>query len=313
MTLGGVVGFVVLSVLLLTALSLVATAGVAFAGARLRRAGPAAERSAAAWALLAPATLTFAVVAALAIRGSGTIDHCIGHDHHAHLCFAHGVAWLARPWAIALAAAAVVTLLLRLSGVAWRRIQTGAAIAEVRRVAECADRVRIVQSQRVFCFVAGHRHPEVFVSSRAWEALSADEREAVIAHERAHAAQGDLWLGALIDVASVFAAPLAGGWLRARWSDAGERLCDARAAEHTAPETVADALVRLCRAGQVQHVPGGFTPRSEALEHRVRAVLASGPIGGELHPVAWCLAAVAIIATAVFATHLHHAFETLLG
>jgi Zn-dependent protease with chaperone function len=312
-TLGGLIGFVVVSVLLLSALSLIATAGVAIAGARLGRAGPAAERSAAAWALLAPGALTVTVVVALAIRGSGAIDHCIGHDHHAHLCFVHGGAWLARPWAVALAAAAVLTLLLRLSGVAWRRIQGGLAIAEVRRVAERGDRVRIARSPRVFCFVAGYRHPEVFVSSRAWEALSADEREAVIAHERAHAAQGDPWLGALIDVASVFAAPLAGGWLRARWSDAGERLCDARAAQQTAPETVADALVRLCRAGHVQHVPGGFTPHSEALEHRVRAVLAGGPVGRRLPPVAWCLAAVAFIATAMFATHLHHALETLLG
>lgn len=312
MSFGGLVGFGVLAVVLLGVLSLIATAGVALASDRLRRAGPAAERSAAVWALVAPVALAFSIVVALAVRGSGGVDHCIGHEHHAHFCFVHGAAWLDRSWAVALAVGSAMTILLRLSSIGWRRIRARVAIAQLRRVAECSDGVRIARSERVFCFVAGWRRPEVFVSSRGWCALAPVEREAVIAHERAHAAYGDLWLAAVVDVASVFAAPLAGSWLHARWFDASERLCDLRAAQRTDPETVASALLRMCRAGQLQHAPS-FTPRSDTLEHRVRAVLAGGPVGNGLHPITWCLAAAAIVLAAMFATHLHHALETLLG
>jgi Zn-dependent protease with chaperone function len=310
---GGLVGFGVLAVLLLTSLSLTASTVVAVARQRLRRAGPAAERSAAAWALIAPVALTFVLIAALAIRGSGEVDHCIGHDHHAHFCLVHGAEWLTRPWAIAIVGAAGLTIALRLAAVAWRRIRARVAVAQLRRVAEGGDRVQIVPSPRVFCFVAGQLRPEVFVSSGAWSVLSMDEREAVLAHERAHAAHGDLWLGIVIDVAAAFAAPLVGSWLHMQWSDAAERTCDLRAAERTDRETVARALIRLCRAGQLQHVPSGFTPRADALERRVRGVLESGPVGSSSHPILWCMAAGVAVTTAMLATHLHHALETLLG
>lgn len=313
MSVGGFVGFGVLAIVLLSAFSLIATAGLSLGSERLRRAGPAAERSAAAWGLIAPVALTFSMVGLLAIRGSGGIDHCVGHEHHAHFCLVHGAAWLDRPWVVALTAASGITILVRILSVAWRRIHVHLAIAQIRRVAERGDGVRIAPSERVFCFVAGWRRPEVFVSSRAWAALSPEEREAVFAHERAHDAHGDLWFGVIADIAAVFAAPLAGSWLHARWADASERLCDVRAAEQTAPETVADALVRMCRAGQLQHVSRGFTPAADALEQRIRAVLASGPAGTGLGPITWCLAITVIMATAVLATHLHHALETLLG
>ncbi|MBC7978760.1 MAG: M56 family metallopeptidase [Myxococcales bacterium] len=313
MSLGGLVGFGVLGVALLTAVSIAASASVYLLRDRLRRAGPAMERSAAAWALSGPVVLAFSVVVAMVIRGSGDVDHCIGHEHHAHFCFVHGGAWLERPWAVAITSACAVIVALRLWGVGSRRIHAAIAIAQVRRVADRGPHVRLVRSTRVFCFIAGWLRPEVYASSQAWDALSAEEREAVLAHERAHAAHGDLWLGIVIDVASVLAAPLAGGWLRARWADAAERMCDQRAAEHTDRETVASALVRMSRAAHVQHVPSGFTPRPDALARRVRAVLESGSAGRGLPPVAWCLAVAAISAVAVLATDLHHALETLLG
>ncbi len=313
MTLGGLVGFSVLGAALLTAGSVAASASVYLVRERLRRAGPASERSAAAWALLAPVVLACSVVAAMVIRGSGDVDHCLGHDHHAHFCLVHGGAWLERPWAIAVASAFMISVVWRLLGIAWRRTRAAIAIAQVRRVADHGQRVRLVRSTRVFCFIAGWFRPEVYASSHAWDALSTEEREAVLAHERAHAAHGDLWLGPLIDVASVLAAPLAGAWLRARWGDAAERMCDVRAAEQTAPETVASALLRMARAAHLQHVPSGFTPRPDALERRVRAVLERGPAGRGLPPSVWCLAVVAISAVACLATDLHHALETLLG
>lgn len=313
MSLGGLVGFGVLAVVLVTAFSLIATGWFALATRQLRARGPAAERSAAAWALLSPIALAVTIVGVIVAVGSGSVDHCIGHQHHAHFCLVHGAAWLERPWAVALAAASTITFVSRIAVVIWRRERARHAIAQVRRVSELGDRVRIARSDRVFCFVAGLRRPEVFMSSRAWDALSDDERDAVVAHEHAHADSGDLWMGTIIDLASTMAAPLAGAWLHARWTDATERLCDAHAARATAPETVASALLQMCRSGNLQSLPGSFMPGTGTLEQRVRAVLAHGPIGTRLGWLAWAFVVAAIGAATLLASQLHHALETLLG
>lgn len=313
MSLGGLVGFGVLAVVVVTALSVIASAWFAIAAKRLHEAGPVAERSAAAWALLAPIALAATVVVVVAAIGAFGADHCAGHHHHAHFCLAHGGAWLARPWAVAVAAASSVTYLVRLATVVWRRLRARQAIGQVRRVSEPGDRVRIAQSERVFCFVAGWRKPEIFMSSSAWNALSPEQRDAVIAHEQAHVAHGDVLMTSVVDLASTLAAPLAGSWLHARWAAASERFCDSQAARTTAPETVATALVQLCRAGQLQPIASAFTPDADALEARVQAVLANGPVGSRLGWVAWSSLAAAVAMSAVLANHLHHALETLLG
>ncbi len=317
MTLGSLVGFGVLAVLLTTMFSVASAAIVALARERLRRAGAAAERRAAAWALVAPVALAVTIVVLLAIRGSGSSDHCEGHGHHAHLCLVHGAEWLQRPWAVALAAGSAITMLLRLGVVALRHARTKIAIARVRKVAQLDGDVRIARSDRTFCFVVGWRRPEVFVSSRAWEVLSATERNAVLEHEQAHVAHGDLSLRIALDLAGVFSAPLVGNWLREWWADASERLCDLRAAERTDPETVASALVKLARAGTPQLLPSGFTPGAEALDRRVRGVLRGGSTGESVaRRVAMLGAGLSIgllAVVAAFAPALHHALETLLG
>ncbi|MGE0400853.1 MAG: M56 family metallopeptidase [Kofleriaceae bacterium] len=310
MSAGALVGFGALAVILVTVFSASATAIVAASG--VRRSGPAAERSAAAWALLAPVALALAIVVTLGVLGAIGDDHCVGHDHHAHFCLVHGAAWLERPWAVVVAVAASATFLARIVAVIARRWRAARAIRQVQRVADRDKRVRIAISDRVFCFVAGHR-PEIFVSSRAWDALGEDERDAMIAHERAHIEHGDLWLGPVVEAAAVVAAPLCGSWLRARWSVASEQLCDTQAATATSPETVASALVRLCRAGHAQHVPAGFTATGDELDERVRAVLADAPTGERLGRRAWGALFVALATIALLATPLHHLLETLLG
>jgi beta-lactamase regulating signal transducer with metallopeptidase domain len=312
-TIGGAIGFAVLATVLVTTSSLVATAVFALARKQLRAAGPAREKNAAAWALIAPLAVSAVVVTLIALRGSGAVDHCEGHAHHAHFCLVHGAAWLARPWAVAIAVVATVTLLLRSATVAWRRIVAARAIAQVRRVAAARDGVRIALSDRVFCFVAGLRHPEVYVSSCTWNALADDERLAVVAHEREHARHGDLWMAAIVDVAASLAAPLAGAWLRDRWTDASERLCDAAAADATSPESVARALVNVCRAGSLLPMASGFPASASAVENRVRAVLAGSSPGRKLGWRAWAMLATTLVAVCIFATELHHVLETLLG
>ncbi|MEI2724007.1 MAG: hypothetical protein V9H26_10855 [Verrucomicrobiota bacterium] len=99
------------------------------------------------------------VVAALALHWATTIDHCEAHDHHAHLCVAHGGAWLARPWAVAVtgrrggrhrAGGAA-------RGDAGRR---AGARADAGGGAAVVDDVRVVESPRRFCFVAGMQRPD---------------------------------------------------------------------------------------------------------------------------------------------------------
>jgi hypothetical protein len=311
--LGGAVGFVVLAVVLVTTSSLIAAGIFAVARRRLHAAGPAREKTAAAWALIAPLAIAAVIVMVIAWRGSGTVDHCEGHSHHAHFCLVHGAAWLARPWAVAIAVAAAVTFLLRIVTIAWRRAAAARAIAQVRRVATARDGVHVAPSDRAFCFVTGLRRPEVYVSSSAWDALDGDERLAVIAHERAHARHGDLWMAALVDVVASLAAPLAGAWLRERWIDASERLCDASAANATSPVAVAGALVHICRAGSLLPLASGFPAETDAVERRVRAVLAGGPRGRSFGWSAWAALGLSLAAVCVFATELHHALETLLG
>jgi len=312
-TLGSAIGFAVLAAALVTTSSLIAASVFALARNHLRAAGPAREKNAAEWALIAPLAVSAIVVAVVAWRGSGPVDHCEEHLHHAHFCLVHGAAWLARPWAVAIALAATVTLFLRSTAVAWRRIAAARAIAQVRRVAAARDGVRIALSDRVFCFVAGLWRSEVYVSSCAWNALAEDERLAVVAHERAHARHGDLWMAAVIDVAASLAAPLAGAWLRHRWSDAGERLCDARAADATSPAAVARALVNVCRAGSLRPMASGFPASANVVEERVRAVLAGGSPGHGFGWRAWAVLATTLAAACIFVNELHHVLETLLG
>ncbi len=282
----------------------------------LRRAGPAFERRAVALAASVPVAVAVAVVVAL-LWQPGVDDHCPHHTHHAHLCLAHGAAWLDRPWAVVLIAGVGVTMAIRLGLVMASVLRTTRAVARLRRVSTATSDVRLVESARSFCFVAGIRRPELFVSTTAWHALDARERAAMLAHERAHIAHGDLWRRLALELLGVLAAPLVPSALRGAWSSATERLCDARAVDVVGREPVATALVRLCRADRARSALASFAPTAEALADRVEAVLAAEPTGdvaARRLGAASVLSMLALAALALaFAEPLHHALETLLG
>lgn len=318
MSLGSVAGFAL--VLLVCAWTLSTAGGLVLAcgRARLQRAGPMAERRAAEATAIAPVVIAALVVIALVAQSLLGVDHCTAHGHHAHLCVAHGAQWLERTWVVVALATAGVAILGRLAAVVNSFMRGARNIRELHAHSREAGSVRIVESDRAFCFVAGGR-PAIYVSSRAWSSLPDRERSALVAHESAHIRQGDLRMRAVIEAFLVVAAPLVGGRVRTMWLQATERLCDARAAEATGePEAVASAMVSLCRLRALRPAGGlGLPPTADELAGRVHAVLAGGPIGDRAAAIlagAVIAASLAlVIAAGAAAEPLHHAFETLLG
>ena len=318
--LGTFVGFALIFVLTAWTLSALIAVMRPVVGRRLRGLGPAAERRGAALATALPLLIASTVVAILVARSVAGDDHCAAHDHHAHLCLAHGGAWAERSWAVALVAAAAAITLARLALLGGALLRGRRAVAQLRSASTAVEDVRLVDSPRPFCFVAGLRHAEIYASTSAWHGLALDERDAMLAHERGHVRHRDLAWRALLEVVSAFGAPMTPRPLLTRWEHATERLRDAEAADAVAsPEAVAGAMVHMCRLGAAPLPSGlvGFAAAPAALDERVRALLAGGPRG---YRVATRLGAVGLVLMAVvgfaIATHaepLHHALESLLG
>ena len=319
MTPASLAGFAL--VFLVSAWTLSATAALvlARAGARLERLGPLVERRAAEAAAIVPIVLAGLVVMVLVLQSLLGADHCEAHAHHAHLCLVHGAAWTHRTWVVVVLAVAGAAVLARLALVLASVLRGARSLRALHAISREAGAVRLVESERAFGFVSGHRPATIYVSTRAWTGLSVAEQRALIAHELAHVRHGDLRMRGVLEACLVLAAPLVGDPIRARWLLASERLCDAHAAEVTGdPASVASALVALCRLETTRLVAAlGFTPTAADLAHRVRAVLAGRPLG--VRParlLGRSVLAVSVLlggAAVLAAETLHHAFETLLG
>jgi Zn-dependent protease with chaperone function len=293
--------------------------------------GPAVERRTAFLAAALPVLLAAAVVTILVVESLIGEDHCRAHDHHAHLCLAHGVAWADRGWAVAFVAAGCAAVLARGAALAhsmlrglrlMRRLRwtTGDLKGESKGESGEPSAMLIVPSERPFCFVAGMRRPRIFVSTAARRVLAEDEWQAMLAHERGHIEQGDLRHRLGLELLLLFAAPLAGALVREHWDSATERLRDADAAAQATPEAVASALVRMAKAAlRLKAGPlVSFTPPADGgLAKRITSLLDRSPLGeGDARRVARIAllsgGALALLALAL-AAPLHHALETLLG
>jgi len=163
--------------------------------------------------------------------------------------------------------------------------------------------------------------PRILISTAAWSLLAADERRAVLAHERAHIEHGDTRWRFALSLLGALGLPGLGPNLLAVWVHASERLCDWRASFAVEePTVVAQALVRLARASSTARTPRiaetlAFASPN-AIGDRVEAILDAEPDGAALAlRVAMALTAAAVAyaaATVLFASPLHHVFETLL-
>lgn len=288
----------------------------------LARRGAAVERCAAALAAVLPVAFATAVIAVLAIQSVTAADHCTAHSHHAHLCLWHGAAWAEHAWAVAALAGSAAIIAMRGGALAIGLWRGHVAVSWLRTVGGSAsEQVRIVESDRAFCFVAGLRRPSVFASTRARAALESDEWTAMLAHEMSHIAHRDLAHRLRLELLLLFAAPLAGAAIRERWDAATERLRDADAADAVGdPDAVASALVRMARhasalpsAAIASFTAGG----ARLLAVRVQALLGGAPRGERaatrIGYAALAASIAAIAGTLAFSGPLHHALETLLG
>lgn len=306
--------------------SLVLGLGVRLAARRLRALGVRAEKRAAALTLLVPPTLGLLLVAVLAVDSvrsllSGT-DHCADHAHHLHICLAHGAEWATRPWAVEALTLVGCFTVVRLGQLGWAHALGQRASWRFRRLGEpLADAGRAVclPLDEPVVFTAGALAPTVVISRGAWNLLGPEERRAVLAHELAHVAGGDIWRRAMLGCLSCFSMPGLASFVLRLWDHSAERLCDRHAADVVGrPSVVASAIVSLARGmRRGQAPPGAVFVGSGDVADRVRALLdgeADGAPGAALVS-RWCLgSAVAIaVAAAVLAGQLHHFFETILG
>jgi Zn-dependent protease with chaperone function len=224
-----------------------------------------------------------------------------------HLCPLHPeqAAWLALP-----AAALLVALLpgrVR-AVVALAREPVGGGGGDAPRVVDLGARVALLH---------GWLRPTLVVDRRLWEALSAVERDAVLAHERAHLARRDPLVLMGLRALLVLAPPRLAARVARVWLDRAERRADAEAARRLGdPGLVARALVRCARLGPpAPTLATGWT--GGRLEDRVLALVhapgAAAPARPDLGPLdLLALLALALLAAAA-TPWIHHQLEHLLN
>ncbi len=293
---------------------------------RLRALGARAEQRAATLALVGPPVLALVLVALLAADSvksllAGT-DHCEAHSHHLHLCLVHGAAWAMRPWAVALLAVAACFVAVRFLQIAWAHAGAQPAAWRFRRMGESfpeANPCVVVPLDAPLVFTAGALSPTVVISRGAWEGLNPNERRAVIEHEIAHVANGDLWRRALLSIAACFAAPGLASFALRLWDRSAERICDRQAADAVGrPTIVAGAIVALARTMSRRRAPAGAVFAAAcSITDRVHSLLNSEPDGARgAARISWWFLGSAVglaLASAVFSEQLHHFLETILG
>ena len=169
-----------------------------------------------------------------------------------------------------------------------RRLEMGAAPprpeqVEVVRAAAARHRmgVGLVMSDCPLSFVWGFRRSKLVLSSGLLNALTAQQLEGVIEHEAAHHSRRDNAVKLLLSVASYLSLAFPLSRLLLRWrAEQVELICDEVAAARTAePLEIADALVRVRRAGASLSTDplvaaSGFMPDgSKGFERRVRRLV----------------------------------------
>ena len=145
--------------------------------------------------LLGGAVMVVLMAHSLAALRNGEGDHCLQHLHHPHLCLLHGAGWAHEGWAVLMVAGVL------LFGLVEAVRHGRAALRAVRSLRELESSAQEhagpglpllrIKSDTPFCMVAGIRRPRVFISSGAERLLNESEHQAVLAHEAAHAQQGD--------------------------------------------------------------------------------------------------------------------------
>lgn len=326
MAAGSIIGFAMVFVLVAWTSSALAALVLTRMRPMLGSLGSAAEKRAAAIALILPPLLGAIVAACLAAYSAypgwlGSADHCESHLSHLHLCVVHGGQWATRPWPLALVFALTTLALFRLARLGKTMLRGHRRVRLVQgastRVLAGDIPVYCTPSERHFCFVTGMRSPRVFVASSLWESSSPSQREAILGHEYSHVQNGDLWRSVVLSLCGFFGAPYLAAHFHRLWGEACERLCDRLTADRSGDsESVATALLHVARGHRAMPAMA-FMPKPESVNERIVAVLSQERTG---HFVARrllqgtaALVTISVMALAALADPIHHALETLLA
>ena len=245
-------------------------------------------------------------------------DHCGHHAGHAfHLCFIHG-----RPPAMSLgifaaATAGLVWFATQIGTEAQRHVRARKWAKDLRRTSQldAALDAHVFPGDRPFAVTIGLWNPKLFVSQALEDLLSAEQFDAVLAHERAHARRRDGLFKSMARVGAALQFPQVRTALLAAIDVACEQACDESASQSIGDRlTVAEALLTVERALGSQTPPSGALAFGRtALEARVRN-LADAPEWER--PASWSIAALLIpstIAVVLYYDVIHHAVESALA
>ncbi len=284
----------------------------------LRSRAAALRADVAALAEALPAIAALAAGAAVALpslryaAGVGD-DHCVEHLHHLHLCWAHAHPL---PWAIALPLSVVfLSAPLRIGLVVIRLRRLSRVAARLVRLGERGAEPGIVwlPGARVICHTVGLGSPIILLSRSLSATLSPGELEAVIQHERAHAARRDPAWGALLALCAAFSAPgVARRWAQIR-AAAAEQVADDAAAARAGADVVAAALLKVARL-QIAPLPAPSFG-VEGLEGRVCRLLDGPEAPRAARASSWLclLAALAAATVAIGHEPFHHLIEAAVS
>lgn len=171
----------------------------------------------------------------------------------------------------------------------------------------------IVPAPQAFAATVGVWKPAIVISQRLVQALTPEQLEVVLAHERAHQRRRDALLFAVLQWVLTMHLSKARRFLMERARTSTEQLCDrAAAAEVRDSLAVAETILSVTRLNNGQRPPvDGLGFGSHRLEERIRTLL-DGP---HARPTDRFLAALLLlgIGTALLYLHeLHHLVEASL-
>jgi hypothetical protein len=164
--------------------------------------------------------------------------------------------------------------------------------------------------------LVGWYKPSLAIDNLFWKTLNAEQRRAVLAHERAHLDRRDPLL-LMVHRLLVSVGPAGiGRQVTRAWLDGAELRADAVAAAATDPAQLASALVQCARLGNAP-VPTVPCWNGGQLEQRVEALLSNKTASASARPDAGFFDAFVLIsiciATLSTSPWLHHQVEHLLN
>jgi Zn-dependent protease with chaperone function len=248
-------------------------------------------------------------------------DHCHLHPDHPHLCLSHPPLLHGSTLVYAALLAGAGLCLLAAGSWTVRWIKTRRTVAQLVKLSvhHAVHGVHIVPTEAPIAFAAGLRAPRLFLSRLLLTQLTPGQLDAVIAHERAHAARFDALRQTVAAALSRLHLPATRRLLLSDLALAAEQSCDEAAGAATGDRLlVAQAIITVERlfASQAVRAPALFSAAHFTGSHvgeRVQAMLDAPRAAVPVSRVVWPVLGASLLAFAVAAQPLHHATETLLG